>query len=391
MTMSVIALYENVDQAKSTVKELKDADISRSNIDFIKNADEDHQGFFKGLFSDTDSDQAEAKKSLKKLQKIGIQPREAERYAAGVRDGCSLIIVHSDDRAKIERARQIMDRYALSNVGDRYGSEPRSTLKGSQAGAGSTASSSTSSASTDTGKVGAGAATGSEVGLTDAGPSGGASKKLQAAEEELKVGKREVETGGVRAFTRVTETPVEETVNLRDEKVDVQRHKVDRPVSEGDHIFEEESVAFTERHEEAVVSKETHVTEEVVINQEVEEHPETIRETLRSQEIDIETLSEGGNTGRFSQFKGDFDRHYAANYAGSGHSKEEYELGYRYGMALAEHGNHRNRTWDDVEPHARKGWETRNQGTWNDFRDSIRYGWDRIRGKEEGSRPSSGM
>src|SRR5690554_4591238 len=102
MSMSVIALYENVDQAKSKVKELKNADIKGSNIDFIKNADEDHQGFFKGLFSDTDSDQAEAKKSLKKLQNIGIQREEAERFAAGVRDGCSLIIVHSDDSRKIE-------------------------------------------------------------------------------------------------------------------------------------------------------------------------------------------------------------------------------------------------------------------------------------------------
>ncbi|TXD35175.1 DUF2382 domain-containing protein [Lujinxingia vulgaris] len=384
MSMSVIALYENVDQAKSTVKELKNADISRSNIDFIKNADEDHQGFFKGLFSDADSDQAEAKKSLKKLQKIGIQREEAERYAAGVRDGCSLIIVHSDDSRKIERARQIMNRYALSDVDDRYGSGRSSTLEESQAGATSSASSSAGSSS----GVGAGAATGSEVGLTNAGPSG---KKLQAAEEELKVGKREVETGGVRASTRVKETPVEENINLREEKVDVQRRKVDRAVDSGDHIFEEESVEFTERHEEPVVSKETHVTEEVVINQEVEEHTETIRETVRSQEIDIEELSARGNTGRYAQFKGDFDRHYTTNYAGSGHSKEEYELGYRYGMALAEHGNHRNRKWDDVEAHARKGWETRNKGTWNDFRDSIRYGWDRIRGEEEGRRPTSGM
>ncbi|RVU41072.1 DUF2382 domain-containing protein [Lujinxingia sediminis] len=374
MTMSVIALYENVDQAKNTVKELKDADIHRSNIDFVKNAHEDHQGFFKGLFSDTKSDQAEAKKSLKKLQKIGVQPEEAERFADEVREGCSLIIVHSDDRAKIERARQIMDRYARSNLSAHNGSDRSSSIEGSPVGS-----------------TGAGAATGSEVGLTDPGPTASSSKTLQAAEEELKVGKRKVETGGVRAFTRVTETPVEETINLRDETVEVQRHKVDRPVGEDDSIFEEESVAFTERHEEAVVCKETHVTEEVVINQEVEEHPETIRETLRSQEIDIEELSEGSNPGRFAQFKEDFDRHYTANYAGSGHSKEEYELGYRYGMALAEHGSHRDRSWDDIEPHARKGWETRYKGTWNDFSDAIHYGWKRIRGEEEGQRPSPGM
>ena len=41
-------------------------------------------------------------------------------------------------------------------------------------------------------------------------------EKVEVVEERLAVGKREVATGGVRVTSRVVETPVEETVRLRE-------------------------------------------------------------------------------------------------------------------------------------------------------------------------------
>lgn len=399
MSKLVVALYETVDLAQSTVKELKNADIKGSHVDVIKNADAEHQGFFKGLFSSGgDDDRAEAEKSLNKLTDMGVERTDAESFAAGVRDGCSMIIVQSDDPNTIDQARRIMDRNAISNVSERYGASghARTTTRRPVE--------QTTSMRKDRrpGALGSGEETRPEPALgATAGPQASASKlgkshhdqrggkKLQAAEEELQVGKREVEGGGVRASTRVTETPVEEDIHLRDEKVHVERRKVDRPAESGDHVFEEESIEFSEMHEEPVVSKSTHVTEEVIVGKEVEERTETIRDTVRRQEIDIEELRQAGDTGRYSQFKNDFDQHYETNFAGRGNSREDYQLGYRYGMALAEHGNYRNQNWKDVEPHARKGWEARNAGTWNDFQDSVRYGWDRIRGEGSQEQPSS--
>ena len=52
---------------------------------------------------------------------------------------------------------------------------------------------------------------------------------IPIVEEQLSVGKREVERGGVRVRSYVVETPVEETVRLRDETVNVERRRVDRP------------------------------------------------------------------------------------------------------------------------------------------------------------------
>src|SRR5437764_3366736 len=52
------------------------------------------------------------------------------------------------------------------------------------------------------------------------------SAAIPVVEEQLKVGKREVQRGGVRVFSRVVETPVNESVNLREEHVNVERRPV---------------------------------------------------------------------------------------------------------------------------------------------------------------------
>ena len=57
---------------------------------------------------------------------------------------------------------------------------------------------------------------------------------IPVVEEELAVGKREVETGGVRVYSRIIETPVQEQVTLREEHASIERHPVNRPISEAE-------------------------------------------------------------------------------------------------------------------------------------------------------------
>lgn len=126
---------------------------------------------------------------------------------------------------------------------------------------------------------------------------------IPVAEEELRVGKREVEKGGVRVTSRVTETPVEEEVRLREEHVNVERRPVDRPLSSADNAFREGSIEVTERAEEAVVAKDARVVEEVVVSKDVNERTERVRDTLHRTDVDVqkvegETRRRGKGSGR---------------------------------------------------------------------------------------------
>ena len=70
---------------------------------------------------------------------------------------------------------------------------------------------------------------------------------LPVVEEEIQVGKREVQRGGVRVYTHMTETPVDESVQLREEHVTVDRRPVNRPVDEQElAAFKEGTIEVTE-------------------------------------------------------------------------------------------------------------------------------------------------
>jgi uncharacterized protein (TIGR02271 family) len=116
----------------------------------------------------------------------------------------------------------------------------------------------------------------------------GDTQRIQLVEEQLVVGKREVERGGVRVRSYVTEQPVQEQIRLRSERVSVQRTPVDRPVT-GD-AFQERSIEMTQTDEEAVVEKTARVVEEVVVSKSEEERVEQINDTVRHTEVDIERL-----------------------------------------------------------------------------------------------------
>ncbi len=112
-------------------------------------------------------------------------------------------------------------------------------------------------------------------------------------EEELEIGKRRTQSGGIRVTTHVHEQPVSEDVRLRDETVHVYHETVDRPATEADLAqMRDQTFEVTETSEEAVVRKEARVTGEVHIEKEVEERTERIEDTVRRTEVDVENLSD---------------------------------------------------------------------------------------------------
>jgi uncharacterized protein (TIGR02271 family) len=114
---------------------------------------------------------------------------------------------------------------------------------------------------------------------------------VPVVEESLQVGKREIEKGGIRLRSKIVEEEVNEDVNLREEKVQVERRPVNRPANEGD--LREDSIEMIERSEEPVVSKTARVVEEVSLNKEVQERTEKVSDTVRKTEVDIERRDKG--------------------------------------------------------------------------------------------------
>ena len=107
-------------------------------------------------------------------------------------------------------------------------------------------------------------------------------------EEELRVGKRDVSHGRVRIRSYVVETPVNEQVRLHSESVEVERRPVDRPIGAGEAVFKDRIVEAEERAEEAVVSKEARVKEELTLRKTAEDRTQDIRESVRHTEVEVQ-------------------------------------------------------------------------------------------------------
>ena len=161
--------------------------------------------------------------------------------------------------------------------------------------------------------AGAGMATGAGTGAAlSLGGAGGADmtdrlttdrsgneERIDIVEEELVVGKREVNRGGVRVRSYVREVPVHEQVRLREEHVEVERRPVEgRSTTDlGADAFREREISMTETAEEAVVGKTARVVEEVVVRKEAHERTEQIDDTVRRTEVDIDNTGGSSRTG----------------------------------------------------------------------------------------------
>jgi uncharacterized protein (TIGR02271 family) len=113
---------------------------------------------------------------------------------------------------------------------------------------------------------------------------------IQLAEESLAVRKRAVSGPTTRLRRFVVETPVQEQVNLRDEAVTIEHRSVTdgRPVGTAD--FTDKVIEMTETTEEPVISKTAHVIEEVSLRKNVTDRVETVSDTLRRDEVEIEKV-----------------------------------------------------------------------------------------------------
>lgn len=81
----------------------------------------------------------------------------------------------------------------------------------------------------------------------------------------------------------------------------------------------------------------------------------------------------------YSIYEPAFRRHYQMTYGDQGQGYNSYEPAYRYGHTLASNPRYRGRNWSELEPEARRHWETEHEGPWDQFKDAVRNSWEEVK------------
>ena len=274
-TRSTTAYFETRDAAETAVSDLVAAGIPRDRI------------------SVTGAGSAEARATpdrsfWEELKDLFLPAEDRYAYAEGMRRGGVVVSVRSGD-ADYDRVLEILDRDGAVDLDQEEATWRTEGWKG-YSGPATTAASTVASG----------------PGLSESSSSFAAAPPRQAAsipgadevipvyEEQLRVGKRDVSHGRVRLRSYVVDTPVSEQVRLRSESVQVERRPVNRPIGAGEAVFQDRIVEAEERGEEAVVSKEARVKEELTLRKTAEDRTQDIRDSVRHTEVEVEDDREGG-------------------------------------------------------------------------------------------------
>jgi len=230
---------------------------------------------------------------LDELMARGISEEDAQCYAEGVRRGCTLVLlrVHDEDAADVAR---IMERHNARDIHELAARWRERGWTGFQP----TAPPLTRDEFMRERELHRPASR-PEPEVRERVAERAGDVTLPVIEEEMRVGKRQVQSGAVRIVQEVHERPVEETIRLREEHIRVERRPVDRPISpERIGEIHDRTFEITESREEPVVSKTARIKEEVVVHKETGEREEKVRGTVRSSDVRVEQSEKERKSGK---------------------------------------------------------------------------------------------
>jgi uncharacterized protein (TIGR02271 family) len=317
---TVIGLFDDRNEAKQAYAALAQEGFAKADLDILT------------------SDDADDKPKLEHMKEWVPQP-DLGVYLEGVRDGGTVIVANVANTAAT-RAAEIMSGYKMVNIKDRA-----TTLQKVQP----------------------------ELTLSDPAKS---DNVLEVIEEAPEVGKEAVERGRMRIYNVVTQKEVAQDVGLRDETIRVQRRPANRAVTIDPNLFKERSFEMVEVDEIAKVGKTARVIEEVSLGKEVAEKVETIKETLRRQDVAVEEVPA---VRAFRDYTKDFRDFYTKNLTTSGATYENLEPAFHYGYDLATKEPFRSSPWSAVEADSKRIWEEKNPGTWVQNQAIVKYAWEKVR------------
>jgi len=317
---TVIGLFDDRNEGMRAYTALSNEGFALADLDILTNDDQD---------------------DVPKLASLrnNLPGPDAEVYLEGVRQGGTIITANVADGAAT-RAAEIMSNFNMVNITDRAAQFQR---------------------------------TNPNLVLSDPAHD---QHVLEVIEEDLQVGKGEVERGRMRIYSVISEREVAQDVALRDETIRVNRRPVNRQVDIKPELFQERSFEMVEMDEIALVGKTARVVEEVVIGKEVAEKIETIKETLRRQDVEIEEVPAVRS---FNEYDADFRNFYNQKLADKGVQYDELKPALNYGYSLATREPFRSSPWSAVEVDARRLWEEKNPGSWDQNKAVIHYAWEKVR------------
>ena len=252
---TVIGVFDTRNQASSAREALLAADVADRSIDVSnfgehgRTGDNYHEesgkveSFFDRLFGDDDQD--------------NNRDHRRSDAAREVASRGTVVTVHTESMENAQEAAAIMDRFGAIDFDQRYNEYQDDSFDADR----------------------------NRNRLNERFGDVDGEQTLQVLKEDVAIGKREVRTGGISVRSHVIKRPIDETLRLRTEEVYVNRKKVDRPADNAD--FSDRSIQLQETSEEAVISKEARVKEEITIGKKVDSRSEKIHETARETEVDI--------------------------------------------------------------------------------------------------------
>lgn len=285
MTQTVIAVFDSTQEAERARGELVNAGFAADEItiqaqpasaatssDTTAHRTQDEggiSGFFRRLFGFDEDDS------------------DVSMYSEAVRRGNCIVSVHTGDDDQQSRAEAILQSCGAIDIDERAtqwrgeGWNPGGmTAAGGAAGMQGDMQHSLNT-NLETGHEQLGAERADK----------GDAQRIPVIQEEMQVGKRQVQRGGVRVYSRVSERPVEESLQLREERAHVERRPVNRAATEDDIArMKDTSVEVRESAEEAVISKQARVVEEVEVGKDVSQRTEKVRGTVKRTDVDVERI-----------------------------------------------------------------------------------------------------
>lgn len=260
---TIVAVYDTSEHAQAALIELKQAGVPANDISEAANTSDSagapshERGFWASVFG-------------------GDVDHETEVYNRSVANGSTVLTIKAEYEY-IERIMQILEKHNPIDIDERASSLGLGKNHTISSSATPSAPASFATAGTPLSAVDR---VSNETVQSDT---------IQLSEERLAVGKRLINRGGTRIRRFVVETPAEQEIRLRDERVILERHPVsDRAVANPD--FTDKTIEMTESFEEAVVAKTAHVVEEISLRREASERVEKVQETLRREDVEIEHI-----------------------------------------------------------------------------------------------------
>jgi len=274
---TIVTMFSNISLAEGAKRNLIKAGFLDDDIDIIsgdrlrtEGHEARHPGFWQRLFGNT------------------LEEDQAEVYEDAMRTGGVVLSLRADEDA-LPRALGILD--AHEELTERSAALPDDDAPGYATSDGLTAPA--SGTLQDNVAVDPLSTHPAHRGAARTALTGDESDEdvLRLAEERLEVGKRLVSEGSTRVRRYTVTDQVSQNVSLHEQHAEIFRRPVSETGSTANVDWSEKTVEVEETHEQPVINKTAEIIEEVVLRKEASDRVETINDSVRRQEVDIDHAS----------------------------------------------------------------------------------------------------